>query len=491
VGGQGGRDLEAVRRQLGRAPSIPFSVVARCPDGHPLVIRNRPLDPEGRPFPTLFWLTCPDAVRTVARLESDGWISRWNERLARDAALAAELAAAHEEYARERARWMPQALAFGGVGGTRSGVKCLHAHYANHLAGGRDPVGSWVAGKIEPVHPQGGGGPQDEGGAAAPPPVAVVDLGTNSVRLLVALAGEDGGLRELARDMVITRIGTDVDRTGRIDPDALARTVDVLGRYCRRARALHAPSVRVAATSAVREAGNREELERAVRELAGTELEVISGEREAELSFLGATRGLAGALDAAGRPLGADPPFLVVDVGGGSTELVVGTGRPEAAISTRMGSVRMTERFVAHDPPAEAELEAARREIGEILDGAARAIPARHARTLVAVAGTATTLRAIDLGLTAYDPEATHRTWLARERAEAILADLAAMTNAERAAIPVMPPGRGDVIVCGALILVEVLRRFGFERALVSETDILDGLAFEALETPVRRRETR
>src|SRR5581483_7571342 len=188
-----------------------------------------------------------------------------------------------------------------------------------------------------------------------------VDLGTNSIRLLVASVRADGGLTELARDMVITRIGKDVDRTGRIAPGALARTVEVLGRYCRRARALHAPAVRVAATSAVREATNREELER-----AGAELEVISGEREAELSFLGATRGLAGALDARGRPLEARPPFLVVDVGGGSTELAVGAERTEAAVSTRMGSVRMTERFVAHDPPTAAELEEARREIGAI-----------------------------------------------------------------------------------------------------------------------------
>jgi len=475
VGGQGGRDLEAVERQLGRTPSVPFTVVARCPDGHPLVIRNRPIDAEGRPFPTLFWLTCPDAVREVARLESGGWIARWNERVSSDEALAAELAGAHEEYARERARWMPEAIAFGGVGGTRTGVKCLHAHYANHLAGGRDPIGAWVAERVEPIHEA---GPATGAGS----PVAVVDLGTNSIRLLVASVRADGGLTELARDMVITRIGKDVDRTGRIAPGALARTVEVLGRYCRRARALHAPAVRVAATSAVREATNREELERAVLELAGAELEVISGEREAELSFLGATRGLAGALDARGRPLEARPPFLVVDVGGGSTELAVGAERPEAAVSTRMGSVRMTERFVAHDPPTAAELEEARREIGAILSEVEGTIPAGSARTLVAVAGTATTLRAIDLGLPSYDPEAIHRTWLVRERAERVLAELAAMTNAERAAIPVMPPGRGDVIVCGALILVEVLRRFGFERALVSETDILDGLAFEALE---------
>ncbi|MGQ0668527.1 MAG: Ppx/GppA phosphatase family protein, partial [Actinomycetota bacterium] len=301
--------------------------------------------------------------------------------------------------------------------------------------------------------------------------VAAVDLGTNSIRLIVAEpASEEGALGEIARDMVITRIGKGVDRTGRIDPEPLDRTLRVLARYCRRARALHAGRIRVSATSALRDAGNRDSLEAAVRDHAGSELEVISGEREAGLSFLGATGGLE-----------LPAPFLVLDIGGGSTELVVGTERPDSAISTQIGSVRLTERFIAHDPPAAAELDRAEAAIAEVLHRVEREVPVRRARTLIAVAGTATTMQAISLGLARYDPDAIHRTWLTVEEAERVLALLTLMTTPERASLTVMAPGRGDVIVAGGLILVNVMRRFGFERALVSETDILDGLALEML----------
>jgi exopolyphosphatase/guanosine-5'-triphosphate,3'-diphosphate pyrophosphatase len=453
-----GSDLTTVREQLGREPTTPFTVVARCPDGHPLVIRNEPVDANGDPFPTLFWLTCPTAVKAVSRLESEGWIARLNERIERDPPFAAEVERAHAEYARERAREHPGAEAFGGVGGTRTGVKCLHAHYANRLAGGDDPVGALVAERVEPVHEE------------RPGRFAVVDQGTNSIRLLVAEPDGMGGFTELARDMVITRIGQGVDRTGRIAPEALERTVAVLARYGRRARALHAERIRVAATAAVRDAANREDLERAVREHARSELEVISGEDEAGLSFLGATRGLE-----------APAPFLVLDIGGGSTELVVGDEDPGPAVSVQMGSVRLTERFVRRDPPAAEELEAMRAFVLERLAEAEAVVPVREARTLVAVAGTSTTVQAIALGLETYDPEAIHRTELRLADAERVLADLAAMTTAERSALPVMAPGRGDVIVAGAAILATVMRRFGFDRALVSETDILDGLAFDVL----------
>ncbi|MDP9295941.1 MAG: DUF501 domain-containing protein [Actinomycetota bacterium] len=452
-------DLQAVREQLGREPTTPFTVVVRCAEGHPLVIRNAPRDAEGDPFPTLFWLTCPAAVKAVARLESGGAIARFNELEASDAEFAEALAAAHREYAEERARELPESRTWGGVGGTRRGVKCLHAHYANHLAGGLDPVGGEVAALVEPIHEPPG------------PRGAVVDLGTNSIRLLVVERREDG-LKELARDMVITRIGAGVDRTGRIDDTSLDRTVRVLEQYCRRARALHATNIRVSATSAVRDASNRGELEAAVLKNAGSELEVISGQREAALSFRGATEGLD-------RPT----PFLVLDIGGGSTELVVGTDRAEHSISTQMGSVRLTERHIRSDPPTSGELEALTGDVRAVLDDVERRVPVRDARTFVAVAGTATTVQAISLGLSRYDPDAIHRTELSLAEAERVLGDLAATTTAERSALPVMAKGRGDVIVAGAVVLVEVMRRFGFDRALVSETDILDGLAMEMAET--------
>jgi exopolyphosphatase/guanosine-5'-triphosphate,3'-diphosphate pyrophosphatase len=236
---------------------------------------------------------------------------------------------------------------------------------------------------------------------------------------------------------------------------------------------LHAERIRLGATSAVRDASNQEELFEPVRLLIDGEPEVIDGEREAALSFLGGTRGL--------DP--ADGPFLLVDVGGGSTEFVFGRAPTvvDHALSTQMGSVRLTERVRPSDPPSAEDLEAFAASIEPRLDEVERAVPARDARTLVAVAGTATTLQACALGLERYDPDLVHRSILTLGDAERTLRSLAAMTNEERAAIPVMPPGRGDVIVAGARILVDAMRRFGFDEALVSETDILDGLALELL----------
>jgi exopolyphosphatase/guanosine-5'-triphosphate,3'-diphosphate pyrophosphatase len=456
-----GSDLRIVASQLGREPTTPFSVAARCPGGHPLVIRNRPSDAGGAPFPTLFWLTCPDAVRVVARLEADGWIARLNDRAATDPAFGEALERANAAYARERARDAPQAASFGGVGGTRRGVKCLHAHYANHLAGGVDPVGAWVAERVDPIHPQ------ERLGR-----VAVVDLGTNSIRLLVAAAAADESLEEFARDMVITRIGKDVDATGRIEPSVLARTLEVLERFAARARALHAERISVSATSAVRDASNREELEREVRRITGEPLRVVDGAHEARLSFLGATR----ALD-------ERPPFLVIDVGGGSTEFALGSDEAAAAVSVRVGTVRLTERFVRSDPPRAEELDAVRGEVRARTAEAAESVPLREAATVVAVGGTATTTQGIALGLGRWDPEATHRTWLSIEDARRVTRQLASMTTPERAAIPVMPPGREDVITTGAVILTELMELLGARQVLVSETDILDGLAFEALRT--------
>jgi exopolyphosphatase / guanosine-5'-triphosphate,3'-diphosphate pyrophosphatase len=452
-------DLEAVRQQLDREPTTPFSVVARCTSGHPLLIRNRPVDVEGNPFPTTYWLTCPDSVRAVSRVESEGWIARLGD----DPAIVESVERAHRAYATERGEMVPGAERWGGVGGTRRGIKCLHAHYAYHLAGGDDVVGRWTAERVEPVH-------RGEHGR-----VTAIDQGTNSTRLLVIEPrGRGESPLEISRDMRITRLGADVDRTGRLDPDAIARTLGVVARFARRARALHAERIRLGATSAVRDASNREEFFGPLRELIDGEPEVIDGEREAALSFLGGTRGLAPELG----------PFLVVDIGGGSTEVVFGREPDvaEHAISMQIGSVRLTERVQPADPPSEDDLRAFGSEAERELARVEEAVPVRDVRTVVAVAGTATTLQACALGLEHYDPDLIHRSTLSLADADRTIHELAAMTNEERAAIPVMPKGRGDVIVAGAAILVTAMRRFGFEEALVSETDILDGLAIELLD---------
>jgi exopolyphosphatase / guanosine-5'-triphosphate,3'-diphosphate pyrophosphatase len=438
--------------------------VARCSAGHPLVIRNQPVDAEGRPFPTLYWLTCPDTVKAVARLESEGWIKRLDRQAEADPDLRVSLRRAHEDYARERGVIHPGAEAWGGVGGTAQGIKCLHAHYAFYLAGGRDPIGAWVGARLraDPPHLEKPGRK-----------VAAVDLGTNSIRLLVAKAvpGEPE-LRELARDMVITRIGEGVDATGRIAPEAFRRTVTVLERYTRRSRALAAERIRLSATSAVRDAANRDELAAAVERLTGEPMEVLTGEEEARHTFIGAARGLSG------HP----PPHLVLDIGGGSTEFVLGDDEPGAAVSMQLGSVRLTERHVRSDPPAYQELAAVDTEVQAVLEQVEDRIPVHEAQTLIAVAGTATTVQGIALALPEYDPDRIHRTILQRTDAERVFRILADMSTQERAAIPVMAPGREDVIPAGAAILVGVMQRWGFGQAVVSETDILDGLAFRLAE---------
>jgi exopolyphosphatase/guanosine-5'-triphosphate,3'-diphosphate pyrophosphatase len=421
------------------------------------VIRNHPRDRHGKPFPTLYWLTCPEAVRAVSRLESEGWIKRLEDRIGDDPSFARHLEVAHREYARERGRWLAEAEAWGGVGGSGRGLKCLHAHYANHVAGGDDPVGAWVAERVEPVHSE-----EDRTGR-----VAAIDMGTNSIRLLVA-AGAEGDLRELARDMVITRLGLAVDRTGRLDPASLRGTMEVLERFVRRARGLGAERIRVGATSAVRDAADRGVLEAEVSRIAGTGPEVLSGEREAALSFLGATADLS-----------PPRPVVVFDIGGGSTELVLGSDRPQAAVSVDVGSVRITERVAPADPPTADDLAAMRRLAGEGLERAEGQVPPGRARALIGVAGTTTTVQAVALRLDRYDPEFIHGTTLSRAEAERVVGDLARMTVAERRALPVMAPGREDVIVAGATILVEILRRWRAPECLVSERDLLDGLALE------------
>ena len=384
---------------------------------------------------------------------------------ATDPAIAAAVAEAHRAYATERGESLARAEGWGGVGGTRRGIKCLHAHYAYHLAGGDDVVGRWTAERVEPVHPWEPGGR-----------VAAIDQGTNSTRLLVLEPrGGDEDPLELARDMRITRLGKDVDRTGRLDPETIERTLAVVARFARRARALHAERIRLGATSAVRDASNREEFLDPVRDLIDGEPEVIDGEREAALSFLGGTRGLDPAFG----------PFLLIDIGGGSTEFVFGSEPAimERAISTQMGSVRLTERVPPSDPPSEADLRSVR--------AADRAPTSRtsSARCPLGMRARSSPWRAprppsrrVRSGIERYDPDLIHRSTLTLADAERTLRELATMTNEERAAIPVMPKGRAEVIVAGATILVNAMRRFGFEEALVSETDILDGLALELLD---------
>jgi len=303
--------------------------------------------------------------------------------------------------------------------------------------------------------------------------VAAVDCGTNSLRLL--LADVDPGRAELTdviRRMEIVRLGQGVDETGWLAPEALARTMAVLRDYAGVIAGSGAQSVRMVATSATRDAGNAAEFVRMVKEVLGVAPEVLTGDEEAVLSFTGATAELAG-----GPETG---PFLVADIGGGSTEFVLGPagGPPTHASSVNVGCVRMTERRLHGDPPTGQEVAAAVADIDAALDTVAAAVPVREAGTLIGLAGSVTTVTAIAMGLPAYDAARIHHARASAADAGAVTRGLLAQTRAERAAIGVMHPGRVDVIGGGALILDRLMQRFGFGEVLASEHDILDGMAW-------------
>ncbi|TLS40359.1 Ppx/GppA family phosphatase [Streptomyces montanus] len=307
--------------------------------------------------------------------------------------------------------------------------------------------------------------------------VAAIDCGTNSIRLLVADADPaTGELVDLDRRMTIVRLGQGVDRTGRLAPEALERTFTACREYAAAIKEHGAERLRFVATSASRDAENRDEFVRGVLDILGVEPEVISGDQEAEFSFTGATKELTGRDDLA-------KPFLVVDIGGGSTEFVVGDDHVRAARSVDIGCVRMTERHLMHegtiaDPPTPDQIEAIRADIAAALDLAEETVPLREAHTLVGLAGSVTTVSAIAQNLSEYDPAAIHHSRVPYDKVRDITEHLLASTHAERAAIPAMHPGRVDVIGAGALVLLSIMERIGASEVVVSEHDILDGIAW-------------
>ena len=333
--------------------------------------------------------------------------------------------------------------------------------------------------------------------------VAAVDCGTNSLRLLLADVDPDRGrLTDVARRMEIVRLGQGVDKTGRLAPEALARTIATLRDYADIIAGSGAQAVRMVATSATRDAENAAEFVRLVKEVLGVAPEVLTGAEEAVLSFTGATAELAAGADGG--------PFLVVDIGGGSTEFVLGTvlaggddppetppdhggvarppvpprgeasrpPKPPWAISVNVGCVRMTERHLRGDPPAGQEVAAATADIDAALDAVAAAVPVRQARTLIGLAGSVTTVAAIAMGLPAYDAARIHHARVSAADVHAVTRGLLAQTRTARAALGVMHPGRADVIGGGALVLDRLMDRFGFGEVLASEHDILDGMAW-------------
>jgi exopolyphosphatase/guanosine-5'-triphosphate,3'-diphosphate pyrophosphatase len=355
--------------------------------------------------------------------------------------------------------------------------------------------------------------------------VAAIDCGTNSVRLLVAdVPAAGAGLVDVVRTMQIVRLGRGVDRTGRLDPEAIERVRVVLADYARQIAELGAEKVRLVATSATRDASNASDFRDMVLATLGVAPEVISGDEEARLSFLGATRGL---------PADAQPPYLVVDIGGGSTEFVLGGPAPSGgsatvdragtvdgagggdtttvdeaggtvdipapadgpadvnepvaangavavthAVSVDIGCVRMTERHLPDDPPTPEQVAAAEADIAAVVDQALAVVPGQQARTLIGLAGSVTTVAALALNLPAYDPARIHHSRIPYADVAAVTHRVLSLTQAERLALPPMHPGRADVIGAGALILRVVMEKVGADAVVVSEHDILDGIAY-------------
>jgi exopolyphosphatase/guanosine-5'-triphosphate,3'-diphosphate pyrophosphatase len=294
------------------------------------------------------------------------------------------------------------------------------------------------------------------------PTLAAIDCGTNSTRLLIATNGET-----VERRMVITRLGKGVDATGRLDPEAIERTLAVLLDYRQAMEEHGVERVRIAATSAARDASNSEDFFGPAEEVVGTRPELLSGEEEGRLSFAGATAGL--------DP--SDGPFLVIDIGGGSTECMVGTDKPDEVRSYDIGCVRLTEKHLTSDPPSPEELSNAIAEATSWFEDLAREVPAVHqARTVIGLAGTITTIAAVEIGLAEYDRDQIHHFHLTRAAIEDVFRTLATERLTDRKHNPGLEEARADVIVGGLCVLVAFVRALGIDEVLVSESDILDGL---------------
>ena len=297
--------------------------------------------------------------------------------------------------------------------------------------------------------------------------VAAIDCGTNSIRLLIADI-DGSNFREIYRTMEIVRLGQGVDQNKAFHPGAIARTLAAVDLFAQEISKRGVEQIRFCATSATRDASNRELFIDGVKERLGIEPEVISGDEEARLSFIGATKEFAA----------SDAPFLVVDIGGGSTEFVYGNSEVEFAKSVNIGCVRMTERNIHSDPPKAEEIENARRDIQEAIAVAALTVPITQAKTLIAVAGTATSVAASALNLEKYDSHVIHLARVSAEQTHHVAITFAAMNAEQRSHVGFLHPGRADVFAAGSLVLSEIMKATGAKEFVASEADILDGIAW-------------
>lgn len=520
-----------VEKQLGRFPRGMVAVGARCVCGRPLAVITRPCLEDGTPFPTTCYLTCPEAVKAVSRVEADGIMREYNELLQSDEDLKKQYERAHKYYLEFRHEL---AVSLGdseehisqmSAGGMPVRVKCLHALLAQTLVMGKgvNPIGDMVLERIKDefdpkvcrcttpwsddayatetevvVEDETVAKDKTAEGEAVKSDtttcaektvqVAAIDCGTNSIRLKIAQVSEHGMKDIVPRMLRVVRLGQGIDETHRFADDALARVRDAAHEFAQVLKEHPVDAIRFVATSATRDAENREIFEQMMVDELGVRPEVISGTEEASLSFLGATSVVS-------RD-DLQPPYLVVDLGGGSTELVLGgdgeslpAHKVAAAYSMNVGSVRMTERHLHTDPPTEDEIQAAIDDVDKHIDEAFKVVPAGRVRTIIGVSGTVTTMAALTMGLKHYDHSAVDGVKIGLDQAYAVNNRFLRMTRERRRSYATIHPGRVDVVGGGAVVWSRVLERLAkaayedhggvMDTFVASEHGLLDGITLD------------
>ena len=462
-------DIARVGELLGRIPQGQFEIVVRTKSGDPVVLRNAPFLDDGTPMPTRYWLLGEHETVIVGRLEASGGVNQAEADIGPTA-----LEETHNRYAAERDAAIDPTHTgprpFGGVGGTRIGVKCLHAHFGWWLAVGDDPVGQWVADKlgisrddyvvVNSVRPR----------PVFTSPVAAIDIGTNSTNLLIV----DPQGNEIVREVSVTRLGKGVAASGVLDDGAVAATVQQLAIYASLLKQHDVETFRVTATEACRRASNASTFLDQAETVLGKRPEIISGVEEGQLAFRGALSKL-------------EPhkgTTIVVDIGGGSTEVMIGQGNSlQHTSSFPVGAVVLTETELHRDPPRPEELTNAIGLVTDFMDDLVREQPhVLDATRVVGVAGTIVTIAAVELGIARFDPVALHGMTLTRDAAEDVFRTLATESLSDRKSNPGLPAERADVIVGGCCALVGIMRRLRLPSITVSVHNLLDGVVQHILD---------
>ena len=467
-------DIARVGELLGRIPQGQFEIVVRTKSGDPVVLRNAPFLDDGTPMPTRYWLLGEHETVIVGRLEASGGVNQAEADIGPTA-----LIETHERYAAERDAAIDPAHTgprpFGGVGGTRIGVKCLHAHFGWWLAVGNDPVGQWVADKLDIsrddyVVAENSAVINKRSRPVFTSPVAAIDIGTNSTNLLIV----DPQGNEIVREVNVTRLGKGVAASGRLEDSAIAATVQQLAIYASLLKQHNVEIFRVTATEACRRASNANTFLDQAEATLGKRPEIISGEAEGKLAFSGALSKL--------DP--HDGTTIVIDIGGGSTEIMIGTGNSLQHVSSfPVGAVVLSETELHRDPPRPEELTNAIGLVTDFMDDLVREFPqVLNATRVVGVAGTIVTIAAIELGIARFDPVALHDMTLTREAAEDVFRTLATESLIDRKSNPGLPPERADVIVGGCCALVGIMRRLRIPSITVSVHNLLDGVVQHILD---------